>query len=242
MVSFEGPLGRLPAPDDRHLQRYSLTAPTMPDKPVPVGVGTDWREAFDRRYEDAQGRHWLVEPGSGPDDWGRNRGGHAWTLKPHGVDDTDGWWRKYNQQRNDCVGYMWSRMCSLMNRQFYHAPIVYDRALLRDEWPGEADEGTSVRAGGEVALYEGMWPERAGKVRGPFIPHGIAAFRWCRTIEDVAYCLDPATRGQRILKRGYADMLQSWGPSWPHIVRVPTYVLAWLLFNRGGDSTIVTDR
>src|SRR5690606_23663923 len=46
-MSVAGPLGRLPAPALRHIERYPLTADTAPARPVPALLGTDWFASYD---------------------------------------------------------------------------------------------------------------------------------------------------------------------------------------------------
>jgi hypothetical protein len=243
MATYEGPLGRLPAPDDRHLRKFSLTGSTMPTTPTAVVLGSYWYEAFDRLWQDKGGNYWLAEPGSGPADWGAVRGGHAYCLKPLGLVDLIDWWKFYDQLREGaCVGFGLCRAQTLHNRVRYSGSHLYREALKIDEWPGEADEGTSVRAGCEIARTQGMWLMRNNRVSGPKLAHGIDVYRWCRSVEDIAYCLDPATMGQRVMNMGYVTMLNSWGTAFPHYVRIPLPVVQTIIFAQGGDATLLTDR
>ncbi len=237
MTVFEGPLGRLPATDDRHLQKFSLTAATLPTVPTPVVLGTDWHTGFDNPVQ-RDGAFWLPDT-----NWGRVRGGHAYCLLPPTAKDYEGWWSFYNQRSEGaCVGFAVARMMTLLNRRRYDGRTVYHEALKIDEWPGEADTGTSVRAGHEVARTRGMWRVRRGEITGPFLAEGISEYRWCRTLEDIAYCLDPASDGKLILDRGYLEFLNSWGTAYPHITRMSFPTVRELVFQRPGDAALAIDR
>lgn len=232
--------GREPAPDHNHLRRWSLTADTMPENPTPVVLGSEWYEKWSRPWIDPKGNAWLAHPESDPDDWGPVVGGHAYCLNPVGAAYSRRWQKHYDQQRNDCTAYSSSIMMSLLNRVLYDPRPVYDYTLLHDEWSGNADEGTSVRATmdtlrdmGEVLKSTGEWS----------LGDGIAANRWCRSVEQIAAVLSPWDRGRTIIKRGYAILRQSWGPDFPYAVRVPTKLMQIVIFDSGwGDATLVTDR
>jgi hypothetical protein len=239
MTMHEGALGRKPPTDNRHLVRYSLTTDTMPTKPTPVVLGVNWYSAFDNPLERAD-RYWLPTVQA---TWGRVRGGHAICLLPPSLVDPVAWWRFYNQwAEGACVGFAIARMMTLLNRRRYNARWVYHQALRIDEWPGEADEGTSVRAGCDVARELGM--VRVGLYEDALPEHsdGIDANRWARSVEEIAACLSPADDGKRVLDRGYVTMLNSWGDSYPHHVRIPLDALDRLVFAEYGDAVVVTDR
>jgi len=233
-------LGRREATDDRHLQRYSLTADTMPTVPTPVVLGSRWYRAFFNPWMDTKGNYWIVKPGTGPSQWGPIDGGHAYCLNPIGLPYRREWQLLYDQQRNDCTAYSACIMQSLNNRQSYWAPPVYDYTLQHDEFAGEADEGTSVRATMETLRVMGLWLKDRS---GPHLGDGIAAYRWCRSVEQIAQVLDPISQAQRVLERGYAIMRQSWGPNaYPYATRVPLEVMDTVIFQQSGDATLVTDR
>ncbi|MBA3580534.1 MAG: hypothetical protein H0W42_11180 [Gemmatimonadaceae bacterium] len=227
------PLGRLPAPDDRHLRRWSLTESTLPVKPTPVVLGINWYQAFDAPVL-VGGSHWIGRGTS----WGQLRGGHAVCLLPPSLVDTFDWWRFYDQGREGaCVGYAATRMMTLLNRQRYDAPWLYHEARKVDDWAGENYSGTSVRAGMDVLRDQGH--------RAPLRPvsaaHGIAANRWATSVEDIAACLNPADPS-RVLNAGYVRLLNSWGAWYPHLTRVPLEALHRLVFAEDGEATVVTDR
>lgn len=242
----EHALGRRPATDDRHLQRYSLTAETMPIVPTPVVIGINWYERFDEPIiqfgSGIRGVFWLTHK-TYPD-WGRVRGGHAICLKPPALSDLSDWWGFYDQgNEGACVGFAVSRMMTLLNRRRYRAVFLYHAAQQIDEFADTPPEqGTSVRAGCDVARKQGLWRYRAGVTTGPHPHDGIAENRWARSVEEVAACLSPADEGKRVLDAGYVEMLNSWGIEYPHRVRIDLESLNRLLFREEGDSTVITDR
>lgn len=238
-------LGRLPATDDKHLRMYAATPATLPTEPKGVVVGWNWYSAFDDPYQDAQGHHWLVDPKR--NDWGHIRGGHALCLKPPKIHDLLRWWRMYNQlAEGACAGFAMCRERSLSERKFFDGFEHYHKAQEIDEWEGADYDGTSVRAVADVARLQGMWRLRDGKTTGPFPEDGIEQNRWCRTVEEMAYCLDPASEGKAILDRGYFIPLNSWGDNprngYPHLPRISVEHAYRLTFREDGDATFITDR
>jgi hypothetical protein len=233
-----GPLGLRKPKDDRHRRLYPLTAGTMPDRPTPVVIGINWYHSYDAPML-KNGFYWV---GLGTD-WGAIRGGHAICIRPPALRDETGWWDFYEQRRGDCVGYSIARMMSLLNRRRYAAWLLYDEAQQIDEWSDTPpEEGTSVRAGADVARTMGLHPVR-GKTTGAISPRdGIATNRWAGSVEEIAACLSPADSGALVLKRGYVELLQSWGRSYPHIVRLPLEALNRLVFAESGEATVVTDQ
>lgn len=240
------PLGRLEPTDDRHMVRYSATRETMPVLPKGVVVGWNWYEAFDDPYLDAQGHYWLVDPKR--NDWGRIRGGHCVCLKPPSIKDNLDWWRKYNQlAEGACAGFGMCRERSLSERIFFDGFRHYHEAKKIDEWPGEDYDGTSVRASADVARTIGMFCKPSpNRTTGPFPDLGIEQNRWCLSIEDMAFCLDPASRGKRVLDLGYFVPLNSWGndsrTGYPHLPRLSVEHAYRLTFREEGEATFITDR
>lgn len=236
-----GRLGRREPADDRHLQRYSLTTETMPDKPTPVVLGINWYRVFDRPVQDNHGAWWIVKPGTS--DWSYIRGGHAICLQPPGVYDSAAWWRFYDQwNEGACVGFAIARMMTLLNRRRYDARRLYHEALKIDEWPGEEDAGTSVRAGCDVARTQGL--VRVGRYEDdiPEPEDGIAVNRWARSVEEIAACLSPKDNGASVLNRGYVTPLNSWGDGYPHFARLALEDLDRLVYRENGEATVVVDR
>lgn len=236
----EGGLGRIPPTDNRHAIRYPLTAGTMPAIPTPVVIGVNWYQAFDTPQQGANGARWFPTPRQ---PWGTIRGGHCVCLKPPILTDTQAWWEYYDQgSEGACVGFGTTRALVLLNRRMYDAWSVYRTAQRIDEWPGEDYDGTSVRAGMDVARDYGMWRIRRSVVSGPFPKDGISANRWAQSVDEIAACLDPASRGRYVLNAGYVTVLNSWGTNYPHYTRMPLDTLDRLIFREDGDATIITDR
>jgi hypothetical protein len=233
---MSGGLGRRPPTDDRHLQRWSLTAETLPIVPTPVVLGINWYSGMDTPTTDSRGAHWVKPIGA-------VRGGHAICVKPPSVPDTDGWWRFYDQgEEGSCVGFATSRMMTLLNRVRYDGQALYEFAKTIDEWPGSDYDGTSVRAGMDVARLYGMYRVRHGVTSGPVPADGINENRWATSVEQIAYCLDPASLGMDVLNAGYVVLVNSWGASYPHQVRIDLESLNRLVFQEDGEATVVIDR
>lgn len=239
-----GPLGRIAAPDDKHLRKYSLTPETMPTKPTPVVLGLNWYSAFDEPERGSDSSWWIPHEKW----WGAIRGGHAICVKPPVVVDAGSWWAFYNQgNEGACVGFSSCRMMSLLNRRRYDGFKLYRDARLADEWPENDGEdqasleyGTTVRAAMDILRNQG--PYRV-KTDYPYQPDGISANRWARSVEEVAACLSPVDAGKKVLDRGYVELLNSWGKDgYPHIVRLPLEALRRLIFDEHGDASVVTDR
>lgn len=233
-------LGRREPTDNVHLEKYPLTATTMPTKPVPVSCGSNWYQGFDTPVQRNDGA-WLPEFSSGT--WGNVRGGHEWCLKPPSMVDLVEWWRKLDQgNEGACVGYALTRMMMLLNRKTFNPNWLYEQAKIVDEWPGENYDGTSGRAGCDVLRTLGHVIWRGEKVFAPVLDFGISANRWATSVDDIARCLDPEHNGQRITKLGYVTLLNSWGQSYPHYTKVSLDTLDRLVFRENGDATMVADR
>jgi hypothetical protein len=223
------PLGRREPKDWLHYERYPLTASTLPVKPVPVVLGIGWYSAFDTPERDNSGHWWIGRTGN----LGTLRGGHAICCKPRKVTDNTAWWMYYDQgAEGACVGYSCSRAMTLLNRKRYDARWLYHEAQLIDEWPETPpEEGTSVRAGYSILKNQGHM--RDGRTH-PDPVEGISAYRWARNADEVLDAL-----GYTGLE--YVDLLNSWGRSWPHLVRMPANVLEKLI-QWDGEAGIPTDR
>lgn len=232
-------LGRVPATDDRHLRRWSLTAETMPIFPTPICIGINWYQGFDTPGQDRRGAWWLPPERS----WGSVRGGHEICLKPPQIEDVPGWYAFYDQgNEGACVGFALSRMMGLLNRKRYDAFWLYHEAQRIDEWPGEDYDGTSGRAGCDVLRTVGHRIMRGEASRPPDPRQGIASNRWCTSVQQIAACLDPASGGARVLNDGYVTFLNSWGTSYSHLTRMSLKSLERLVFAEDGDATLVADR
>lgn len=229
------PLGRRAPTDWAHVDRYPLIAALAPAAPTPVVIGVNWYVEFDRPERGADGAWWIARDGR----LTRVRGGHCVCLEPAGARrDTDAWWRFYDQgAEGACVGFGLSRLSSLDNRKRYDGRWLWNRAKEIDEWPDTNpgdDNGTSVRAGLDVLRTLGHVAVRAGKDQPASVAEGIRENRWAASMEDVLAVL--GTPG-----RGYVTVLNSWGPSWPHRVRMPVEVLDRLR-REDGEIGVVTDR
>lgn len=224
-------LGRLVPSDWDHVDKYPLTAETAPSAPTPVVIGVDWFAEFDRPVQDSQGRYWIARDGR----LTTVRGGHCVCLKPKGFTDPLSWWDFYNQgNEGACVGFGVSRLTSQLNRKRYDGFWLYHEAQKIDEWAGEDYEGTSVRAGLDILRTRGHRAVYGGKssIENPM--EGIAANRWATSAQQALDAL-----GYTGLD--YVDLLNSWGRSYPHIVRMPATVLQKLI-DRNGEVGLVTDR
>jgi hypothetical protein len=235
-------LGRIPPTDDRHLQKYPLTAASMPRKPHPVVIGINWYDSMDDPVE-RDGAFWITVGGS-------VRGGHAVCLESPHIKDNASWWGWYNQgNEGACVAFAISRMMSNLNRRRYAPWELYRLAQMTDEWPGENYSGTSVRAGLDVVATQGMWLPVDGRIdvgKGPVAKEGIEVYRWANDVKDVAACLSPKDNGKVILDQGYVTILNSWGNDptngYPHKTRLSLEDLERLVFAENGECAVSTDR
>lgn len=226
--------------DTRHLEKYPLTASTVPRTPTPVVIGIDWFLGMDEPVE-RNGALWIT-PGDT-----QVRGGHCICIEPPDLKDNPSWWPWYSQgNEGACVSFAISRMQSLRNRRKYSPWPLYMEALRTDEFPGEDPAGgTSTRAGLEVARTMGMWKPKGGRIDvgvGPNAAEGISVYRWARDMGEIVACLSPADDGKRVRDAGYVTLLNSWGRDFPHRVRLSLEDLEWLVFQRGGEAAVVTDR
>lgn len=226
-----GKLGRKEPTDWKHVQRYPLSAiPTTVELPVgqPVVFGINWYEAFDEPEKQPDGSWWIGRYGK----LGAVRGGHAIAARPDRLTDLGTWYEFYDQgEEGACVGFACSRMQTLRRRRKYDGFWLYHEAQKIDEWPGEAYDGTSVRAGFEILRTRGPKP-----VSGqPVLEAGVAAYRWLTTVDEVRAVLASSTNDAR----GAVRLVNSWGLAYPHYVWLPYGVLERLL-NEAGEAATVT--
>lgn len=227
-------LGRVVSPPEEretYAGRYALTAAAPPADPLPVVVGTDWHRSMFEPEVDRDGVAW-VKALSGPID-----GGHAWCLKPPTLNDPPGAWAHYSQGGSSaCSGFARCRASSLVEGRLFDGFALYKRAQQVDEWPGEepAYKGTSVNAAAKSAQAEGLVLVRGGApAKRPSERWKIGAYHWADSVEAVCAAL------HLDINLGYAEYLQSWGESHPHVTRITLEVLHELLFRRTtGDACV----
>lgn len=231
---LRGPLGRREPSDFTHMDKYPLTAATAPTKPVPVAIGINWYTNFDTPLSVRPVEPWIGTT----DDLGTIRGGHCVCLLPANMTDAPSWYEFYNQgSEGACVGFGCSRMMSLLNRKRYDARWLWNEAKKVDEWddtnPGD-DNGTSVRAACDVLRKQGHVTFRQSKEKPASSLDGIVRNRWATNAQQVLNAL--GTPGW-----DHVRVLNSWGSSYPHIVRMPARTLDRLL-QENGEACLVTDR
>lgn len=233
---IERELGRLVPKDRSHIQKYNLRAASLPSRPVPVVLGINWYQAFDRpTFDSKTRRYWIGKDGN----LGRVRGGHAVCLKPPYLVDPLTWWDFYDQgSEGACVGFASSRAMSLLNRKRYDARWLYKQAQLIDDWDETPpEEGTSVRAAMDILRKVGHIPSNLRNPQ-PISTEGIAENRWATTTEEVVECLGNKTYLDRY--EG-VPMLNSWGRDYPHIVWI-SYAVLQRVLDEDGEATMITDR
>jgi hypothetical protein len=252
-------LGRYIPSNFEHVEKYPLSsamAETM--TPTPVVIGINWYSNFDNPKDNAgnsyyPGRvpvgNWWIGRGS----LGSIRGGHAVALKQRYASDLAGWWDFYNQGREGaCVGFAASRVMTLINRKRYFARWLWDRSKEIDPWsetnPGD-DEGTDVNSALKILRDRGHvnwnltkhasmndeptdWVQRKSLV--PTLAEGIVRYRWITSIDDMLNVLGYGGKD-------YVDILNSWGRSYPHLVRCPATVMD-RLWREYGEIAVITDR
>lgn len=221
-------LDRLPTGHTEHLDKYPLTAATMPSTHESMVMGINWYSNFDRPVLRTIRGHKYYIIGDG--DLGRIRGGHATALRNWNVRDAYGWWTYYNQGvEGRCVEFAWLRERSLSNRRRYDITSRwhYWEMQMRDYWQGGSYpganpqyEGTSVDAGAQVmhqfgaipSAYRGR-PINVDAARGLANPvEGIKVYRWATNWDDVRATLQVPDWLPGV------PMLNSWGRSYPRQV------------------------
>lgn len=232
------PLGRRPPTDDDHIRKYPLTVAALPQLPVPVVIGVNWYEDFDKPKAIVHDGRWIWIIGRDANNLSRVRGGHCVCIKPQSIIDPVAWRQFYDQgTEGACVGFGSSRAMSLLNRRRYDARWLYHMAQEIDEWEGTNYEGTSVRAGMDVLRLYGHARVIGKKVGIIDLAEGISANRWATTVDEVMACL----QSPRYEAMGMVPLLNSWGADYPHLTYMPLETLARLIAE-DGEATIITDR
>lgn len=246
------PLGRVTPTDWEHVEKYPLTARTVPAQGVPVFMGTNWYSGMDEPWYDTGTQRWWI--GRNSSNLGYVRGGHAYVLKPPAIVDNASWWKFYDQgQEGACVGFSISRGMTLLNRKRFQAHWLYKEAQKVDEWEGEDYEGTSVRAGLEVLRTVGHVPTARFRLFQRYNPkagEGISEYRWATDVEQIIEVLGGVANLYEI---GGVPMLNSWGAGgyreghswvgngWPHTVYIPFETLE-ILLRQDGEAGLISDR
>lgn len=103
------------------------------------------------------------------------------------LDINTDWRVKYDQGREGaCVGYAWSFAMSILNRVYYDASWLYRSAQAIDEWDDTPpEEGTSIRAGGDVLRHVGHRRIYGGVSRPARLDWGIEENRWATTVDQL---------------------------------------------------------
>lgn len=227
-------LGRRTPGDFRHVERYPLTAATLPVRPSAVVLGVNWYDAMDYPMRRSDGRWWITDG-----DLGGIRGGHAICVKPGLLTDPVEWWDFYDQgNEGACVGFALSRLSSLHNRTRYGGRWLYQEAQLIDEWGDTPpEEGTSVRAGMEILRVRGHRRLIQGVLRPEHFEDGIKEYRWAQSVDEI----HEAIKMPLADALGAVPLLNSWGRGYPHITWLPDNQLDRLL-GEYGEAGLVTDR
>ncbi len=235
----KGPLGARFPEDRSYLDKYPLTAATLPSTAQPCVLGINWYSNFDIPKMDGL-RYWIGRSTN----LGYVRGGHAICVQPGDTSALDMWlwWRFYDQGREGaCVGFSLSRALSLMNRSRYDAPWLYHEAQKIDPYPETPpEEGTDVNSGCWILKNRGA--RRYDSTTGTFLPEalksGIAAYRWAKSVDDIHAVLKHPTAD----RLGAVPLLNSWGTAYPRKVWMPDETLDRIVFQEGGECAVLTDR
>ena len=224
-------------PEDRsYLDKWKLTAATLPSTAQPCVLGVPWYSNFMNPKFD--GTRWWIGRGN----LGYVAGGHAICVQPGDASALDLWlwWKFYDQgEEGACVGFSLSRALSLMNRSRYHARWLYQEAQKIDEWPETPpEEGTSVNAGCDILINRGHRRLKDGVFLPESIYSGIKAYRWAKSVDEIHSVL----RHPVADRLGAVPLLNSWGTSYPRKVWLPDEVLDRIVFYENGECAVLTDR
>lgn len=221
-------LGRREPKDWTHVEKYPLTANLRAavEPPTAIIAGTNWYSTFDEPVK-KDGAWWI---GLDPKRLGYVRGGHSFAIRPAGIVDPLSWWVWFNQiSEGICV---WEAICRAVAFKFRvrcQPRPGYDGTQLIDEFDDTPPaEGTSVRAGLNYALHNGLITAKRGEpqrlrkseiTRQPDL-FPLASYHWItQGMEQAADVLSLTG------KREYVVFVNSWGKDYPHLVRMPLATL-----------------
>jgi len=111
--------------------------------------------------------------------------------------DLPGYRQKYDQKKEGaCVGFASSWMMSILNRRFYDARWLWNKAKEADEWPetnpGD-NNGTSVRAAMDVLRAKGHVRIFRGECKPPCLQDGIIENRWATSADQIRTAIASGT-------------------------------------------------
>jgi hypothetical protein len=188
----------------------------------------------------------------------------ATVVEPDDVPIVTKYWSMFDKVLDQgdyphCVAYAWThfRISAPVTSQaeaytFGQLLALYQEAQRIDEWPGEAYDGTSVRAGAKVLQDRGVigayrWALNAAEARAFLLSRGPVVFgtNWYAGmdrpgVDGFVRLSGPIVGGHAYLVSGYSvardafRITNSWGPSWGQQGR------AWLSFT-DADALIRDD-
>lgn len=239
------PLGRNVPPDFDHIAKYLLRALPIAARPthVPVALGVNWYDSFDRPIPLSDGTFRLPDVAKG-EQLGSVRGGHCFALEPtpdpalpnHELDIQP--FHVFYDQGGEpaCEGCGHARVLSLIYGLTFDPFWLYDDAR-RAEGTYPDGEGSTNRATLQALVKWGIHTERTpvatreGWHQGaPGLYPLVKAYRWVTTVQDVL-----ATLGVK----NDPVLLNSWGTSYPQRVKLPSATLDRLLGEEGECDVIV---
>ena len=237
---YPGPLGARIPEDKPYVDKYPLTATTLPNVAQPGVLGIPWYSKFDVPVK--KNLRWWI--GLDSKNLGYIRGGHAICMQPGDASALDMWlwWKFYDQgSEGACVGFSLSRALSLINRSRYDGFWLYHEAQKIDEWDDTPPaEGTSVDAGCQILLNRGhrRYDSKTGRFLPENIKSGIGSYRWATSVDDIHAFLKHPTAD----KLGAVPLLNSWGTNYQRKVWMPDETLDRVVFKEGGECAVLIDR
>lgn len=228
------PLGRLTPPDWTHVETHPFTALSEVPTSVPVVLGINWPEGFDRPIKGRDGRYRIKYTGA-------IRGGHCICAEPQAPTEQDVWpYHVFYDQgvEGACEGFGHSRALSLIYRKRFNAFWLYDDARRIDgNYPD--GEGAYNRDACKALVKWGAHPqEKEHCVRTPWNNHtpavSIKSYHWATDAEQVRQALGYGLATSEI------PLLNSWGTAYPETVYISLSDVQRLLAEEGEASVLVT--